>query len=107
MTKRTIPPGRWVVYGSGLKVFYLPRKTGETPMEETPTLSLLYVTTPSSSEPTLNIQVGNRFAKFHITKDQLYNLNRDIADALLLGRTRWLPNGQLDLSFEDGRHTEH
>lgn len=77
-------------------------------MEEVPTLRLLYLTLPTASEPTLNIQIGEHFARFKVTRDQLYDLNSDIADALIRGRQRRLPNGQLDLNLiGDPNSTEH
>lgn len=55
-------------------------------MSTIPTLRCAYVTLPSSTEPVLNIIVGEQHAKFNLTRDQLYNLNCDIADALCRGR---------------------
>jgi len=73
-----------------------------------PTLRLVYLTLPTASEPTLNIQIGDNFARFKVTRDQLYNLNADIADALIRGRQRRLPNGQLVMSVTGTTEaTEH
>jgi hypothetical protein len=107
LTDRTIPPGEWIEYASGLKVFYLHRTSTGEPMQDPPTLSLLYLTLPTPSEPTLNLQLGDKFVQFRVTEDQILNLNQDIADALVRHKQRRLPNGQLNLSFTDDRHTEH
>lgn len=109
MSEKTIPRGEWVEYPDGLKVFYLniTNKRGK-PMEVTPTLDLLFLTTPAPDEPILNLQVGERFLRLRVTRQQLYNLNSDIADALCRGQSRRLPNGQMDLSlFDGGPQTEH
>lgn len=107
MSHKTILNGRWVTYPDGVKVYYLNHLIAGNAMQETPpTLNLVYLTLPNSSEPTLNLQLGDQFVKFRVTRDQLLDLNADIADALVRGRQRRLPNGQLDLAF--GRtQTEH
>jgi hypothetical protein len=65
--------------------------------------TLLYLTLPTSDEPILNIQVRDHFVRLRVSRDQLFGLNADIADALIRGRQRRLPNGQLDLALP----TEH
>lgn len=55
-------------------------------MQQVPSLRLVYLTLPHADEPVLNIMVGEQYARFNLTRDQLYNLNADIADALVRGR---------------------
>lgn len=60
-------------------------------------LQLVYLTLPAPSEPILNIQYSrDSFVQFRLTRDQLYNLNCDIADALLRGKLS-RDNGQQEL----------
>jgi hypothetical protein len=54
-------------------------------MSETPTPKLLYITTPTPDTPTLNIQLGEHFVRFRLTREQLLNLNAESADALRQG----------------------
>jgi hypothetical protein len=91
--------GEWREYPDGSRVFFLHRPPGEI-MEE-PTL--VYLTLPTSDDPILNIQINDRFLRLRVNRDQLFGLNADIADALIRGRQRRLPNGQLDLALP----TEH
>jgi hypothetical protein len=51
----------------------------------TPPLRLLYLTLPTPTEPTLNIGIGDNFARFRVNRNQLINLNCQIADAILRG----------------------
>jgi hypothetical protein len=76
-------------------------------MPETPTLSSVYLTLPTASEPELNLRLGEHFVKFKVTLDQIYGLNQDIADALIRNRQRRLPDGQIALSLTDNHPTEH
>ena len=68
-------------------------------MEETPFLRFVFLTLPTSTEPTLNIAVGdgNHPTRYRVTRDQLYQLNAQIADALVRGR---ISPGPGQLSFE-------
>jgi len=70
-------------------------------MEETPFLRFVFLTLPTSTEPTLNIAVGdgNHPTRYRVTRDQLYNLNSQIADALVRGR---ISPGPGQLTFELG-----
>lgn len=58
-----------------------------------PFLRLVYLTLPSQTEPTLNISFDDgRHFRFRITREQLYQLNAQTADALLRGVVRpWPP----------------
>ena len=69
------------------------------PMEETPFLRFVFLTLPVSTEPVLNIAVGdgNHPTRYRVTRDQLYQLNSQIADALVRGR---ISPGPGQLSFE-------
>ena len=51
-----------------------------------PFLRFVFLTLPTSTEPTLNITLGEDHKRYRITRDQLYNLNSQIADALVRGR---------------------
>jgi hypothetical protein len=53
-----------------------------------PVLRFVYITLPTASEPTLNINVNNTHFRFRLTRDQLYDLNHQTADALSKGRIR-------------------
>ena len=53
--------------------------------EETP-LRFVYLTLPEQPTPTLNITVGNTHTRYAVTRDQLFNLNEQIADALVRHR---------------------
>jgi len=64
---------------------------------EDPFLRFVYLTLPTSTEPTLNITVGEDHKRYRITREQLYNLNSQIADALVRGR---ISPGPGQLSFE-------
>jgi hypothetical protein len=68
-------------------------------MEETPFLRFVFLTLPTSTEPTLNITIGDEHKRYRVTRDQLYNLNAQIADALVRGR---ISPGPGQLSFELG-----
>jgi len=103
MTDRTISKGKWVTYPDGLRVFHL--NPPEEAMDEPPVADLCYLTIPSPQEPLLNIQINGRFFRLKLTRNQAYELNADIADALARGRQRRLPNGQLDLSLDSD--TQH
>ena len=69
-------------------------------MEAMPAADLAYVTFTSPEEPILNLQVGGRFLRVHLNREQILGLNQDIADLLIRGHHRRLPNGQLDLSLD-------
>ena len=49
-------------------------------------LQLVYLTLPMPNEPILNLHNGDAFVQFRLTRNQLYNLNCDIADALIRGK---------------------
>jgi len=68
-------------------------------MEETPHLRFVFLTLPTSTEPTLNIALNGdgHPTRYRISRDQLYNLNSQIADALVRGR---ISPGPGQLSFE-------
>jgi hypothetical protein len=51
-----------------------------------PFLRFVFLTLPTSTEPTLNVTVGEDHKRYRITRDQLFNLNTQIADALIRGR---------------------
>ena len=51
-----------------------------------PFLRFVFLTLPTSTEPTLNISVGDDHKRYRISRDQLFYLNAQIADALLRGR---------------------
>jgi len=71
---------------------------------EDPFLRFVYLTLPTSTEPTLNITVGEDHKRYRVTRDQLYNLNSQIADALVRGRISPGP-GQLSFSLDDDSAT--
>jgi hypothetical protein len=56
-----------------------------------PFLRFVFLTLPSQTEPTLNITVGDDHKRFRVTRDQLFALNAQIADALLRGKVQALP----------------
>jgi hypothetical protein len=66
---------------------------------EDPFLRFVYLTLPTPAEPTLNITVGDDHKRDRITRDQLYQLNGQIADALVRGR---IAPGPGQLTFELG-----
>ena len=52
-----------------------------------PRLMFLHLTTPTRDRPTLCLQwPGGEFMRFELTREQLYLLNADSANALLAGR---------------------
>ena len=51
-----------------------------------PFLRFVYLTLPTSTEPTLNINNGATHTRYRVTRDQLFALNAQIADALVRGR---------------------
>ena len=51
-----------------------------------PFLRFVFLTLPSSTEPTLNITIGQDHKRYRITRDQLFALNAQTADALSKGR---------------------
>jgi hypothetical protein len=51
-----------------------------------PFLRFVFLTLPTSTKPTLNITIGDDHKRYQITRDQLFNLNAQIADALVRGR---------------------
>jgi len=55
-------------------------------MEDTPHVRFVYVTLPTPIQPTLNITIGDNHQRFRVSRDQLINLNAQIADAVLRGR---------------------
>jgi hypothetical protein len=52
------------------------------------TARFAFLTLPTPTEPVLNISVGDDHRRYRISRDQLYNLNSQIADALLRGHIR-------------------
>ena len=55
-------------------------------MEDTPYVRFVYVTLPTPIQPTLNVTIGDTHQRFRVSRDQLINLNAQIADAVLRGR---------------------
>jgi hypothetical protein len=53
-----------------------------------PVPSLAYLTLPEPTEPVLNLQVSGALLRCNLTRDQLYHLNAQFADALLRGKIR-------------------
>ena len=53
-----------------------------------PFLRFVFLTLPTPTKPTLNITVGDDHKRYRITRDQLFALNAQIADALLRGVVR-------------------
>ena len=51
----------------------------------TPPLQFVYLTLPTPTEPTLNLTIGDNHARFRVNRNQLINLNCQIADAILRG----------------------
>lgn len=51
----------------------------------TPPLRFVYLTLPTPTEPTLNLTIGDNHARFRVNRNQLINLNAQIADAVLRG----------------------
>lgn len=64
-----------------------------------PFLRFVFLTLPTSTEPTLNITIGEEHKRYRVTRDQLYNLNSQIADALVRGRITGDP-GQLTFDLD-------
>jgi len=54
-------------------------------MPKTP-LRFVFLTLPTPTEPILNITIGEHHSRYRINRDQLFNLNSQIADALIRGR---------------------
>ena len=69
-----------------------------------PFLRFVFLTLPTSTEPTLNITIGEEHKRYRVTRDQLYNLNSQIADALVRGRISGGP-GQLTFDLDEGSTT--
>ena len=69
-----------------------------------PFLRFVFLTLPTSTEPTLNITIGEDHKRYRVTRDQLYNLNSQIADALVRGRISGGP-GQLTFDLDEGSAT--
>ena len=52
-------------------------------MSEYPPLKFVYLTAPTRSRPTLNIQAHNgEFFRYALTREQLFRLNHETADML-------------------------
>jgi hypothetical protein len=70
-----------------------------------PFLRFVFLTLPTSTEPTLNINNGETHTRYRITRNQLFELNAQTADALVRGRIEDRSYGddaeQLLLSFLD------
>jgi len=49
-------------------------------------LRFVFLTLPTSTEPTLNITIGQEHRRYRVSRDQLFLLNAQIADALVRGR---------------------
>jgi hypothetical protein len=64
-----------------------------------PFLRFVFLTLPVSTEPTLNITVGEDHKRYRITRDQLFALNAQIADALLRGVVRNHPAAPQELQL--------
>jgi len=71
-------------------------------MPAEPQLRFVYLTLPEQSTPTLNLNDGINHTRFRVTRDQLFQLNAQIADALVKGSIsdRNSFNEQLVLSLE-------
>jgi hypothetical protein len=54
-------------------------------MQKTP-LRFVFLTLPTPTEPILNITIGEHHSRYALNRDQLFNLNSQIADALIRGR---------------------
>jgi hypothetical protein len=67
-----------------------------------PFLRFVFLTLPTPTKPTLNVTIGEDHKRYQITRDQLFNLNAQIADALVRGRIEdksYGDDGQLLLGF--------
>jgi len=68
-----------------------------------PFLRFVFLTLPSSTEPTLNVTIGEDHKRYRITRDQLFALNAQTADALSKGRiedkNQFRAEDQLALGF--------
>jgi len=51
-----------------------------------PFLRFVFLTLPTPTKPTLNITIGDDHRRYQITRDQLFALNAQTADALSKGR---------------------
>jgi hypothetical protein len=71
-------------------------------MPAEPQLRFVYLTMPEQTAPVLNVNDGANHMRFKITRDQLFQLNAQIADALVKGSIsdRNSFNEQLVLSLE-------
>jgi hypothetical protein len=75
-------------------------------MPETP-LRFVFLTLPTPTDPILNITLGEEHKRYRINRDQLFNLNAQIADALIRGRIddKHTPPEQLALDFAASIHS--
>jgi hypothetical protein len=71
-------------------------------MREIPVLRHVYLTLPSPAEPTLNLVLNNTFSRYRMTRDQLFYINAQIADALLKGKIDPHDGDQLTMRFNEG-----
>lgn len=71
-------------------------------MPDKPHLRFVYLTLPDQNTPILNINSNGEHSRFHITRDQLYDLNKQIADTLVRRSisTEHAFNEQLVLNLE-------
>jgi len=68
-----------------------------------PVPNLVYLSLPEPTEPVLNLQVNGALLRCNLTRDQLFQLNAQFADALVRGKIRpesRSPN-QPELPFEE------
>ena len=80
-------------------------------MSEIMPLRFVYLTLPTPTEPVLNVMVGHTFSQYRISREQLFQVNAQAADALVRGEIRsWAPQpsaAQLALPFEPDRTPLH
>jgi hypothetical protein len=55
-------------------------------MPTEPILRFVYLTLPTKDNPTLNINASGTHTRYQVTRDQLLDLNRQIADVLVHSR---------------------
>ena len=68
--------------------------------EEEPLLDYVYLTLPEQTVPILNIYMAGVHAKFRITREQLFELNEQIAEFLVHRKISGKDSEQLVLNLE-------
>lgn len=59
------------------------RRTKRSTMQKEPGLRFVYLTLPDNEDPILNLNDGTKHTRYRVTRDQLFDLNKQIADTLV------------------------